>query len=160
MTEKPESSDRGSLIALRVAYYGEVVAALFAVVDHRFAHPQLLSVVVGLALMSFGLVLRIAAGRALGKWWSLHVEIKPGQPLVQAGIYRFVRHPAYLGMLMVCLGIPIAFRSMWAAVVMALGVWPAAGHRIEVEERVLASHFGDEYRAYAQRTARLVPWLF
>jgi protein-S-isoprenylcysteine O-methyltransferase Ste14 len=62
-------------------------------------------------------------------------------------------------MLMVCLGIPIAFRSVWAAVVMALGVWPAVFHRVQVEEQLLRSHFGDQYDAYARRTRRLVPWV-
>ena len=160
MAKKPESADRGSLIALRVAYYGEVAVALLAVVDRGLVRPHFLSAGVGLALMAAGLALRIAAGKALGRWWSLRAQITEGQPLVQTGPYRFVRHPAYLGMLMVCLGIPIAFRSIWAAVVMALGVWPAVAQRIYVEERLLQSHFGDEYREYAKRTRRLIPWLF
>jgi protein-S-isoprenylcysteine O-methyltransferase len=62
-------------------------------------------------------------------------------------------------MALVCLGLPVAFQSIWAAVVMALGVWPALAHRIAVEERLLAAHFGDEYREYARRTPRLIPWV-
>jgi protein-S-isoprenylcysteine O-methyltransferase Ste14 len=158
MTDKPESGDRGSLIALRVAYYGEVAVALIAAFD-RGLEPSL-SAGIGLALMIGGIVIRMAAGKALGKWWSLRAEVQEGHALVQTGPYRFVRHPAYLGTLLVCLGIPIACRSIWAAVVMALGVWPAVANRVQVEERLLESHFGDEYRAYARRTARLIPGIF
>jgi len=43
---------------------------------------------------------------------------------------------------------------------MALGVWPAVAHRMGVEDRLLERHFGDEYRAYARRTARLIPGVF
>jgi protein-S-isoprenylcysteine O-methyltransferase Ste14 len=160
MAEKPERSDRGSLLPLRLAYYGEVAVALLALLDPRFFRPHFSSLGIGLALMVAGVVVRIIGGTALGKWWSLRAEIREGQPLVQTGPYRFVRHPAYLGTLMVCLGIPIAFRSIWAAVVMALGVWPAVTYRVRVEERLLEAHFGDEYRAYARRTARLIPGLF
>jgi len=160
MAEKPESSDRGSLLALRLAYYAEVVVALLALLNPRFFRPHFWSLGIGLALMAAGVVVRIIAGKALGKWWSLRAEIKEGHALVQTGPYRVVRHPAYLGTLMVCLGIPIAFRSIWAAVVMALGVWPAVACRVQVEERLLERHFGDEYRAYAQRTAQLIPGVF
>jgi protein-S-isoprenylcysteine O-methyltransferase Ste14 len=159
MAEKTNTTDRGSLTALRIAFYGEAVVALLAGVAQRKQLPDPALFIVGLALMVAGLAIRIAAGRALGKWWSLRVEIKQGQALVQTGPYRLIRHPAYLGMLMVCLGIPIAFRSVWAAVVMALGVWPAVFHRVQVEEQLLRSHFGDQYDAYARRTRRLVPWV-
>jgi len=63
-------------------------------------------------------------------------------------------------MLIVCLGIPLAFQSIWAAVVMVLGMWPTIAHRITIEERLLEQHFGEDYRAYARRTARLIPGLY
>jgi len=163
MTEKPANSDRGSLLPLRLAYYAEVIVALLRLLDPHFFRPApttAVVIVIGIVLMVVGLVVRVQAYRALGKCWSLRVQIKEGQPLVRTGPYRFVRHPAYLGMLLVCLGIPIAFRSIWAAVVMAAGMWPAVAYRIRIEERLLEAHFGDEYRAYAQRTARLIPRVF
>ena len=166
MTENPTGSDRGSLLALRLAYYGEVVAALAPLLGRGFPHfergfPRLDPVLagVGLLLVLLGMALRIAAGRALGTWWSLRVEIQPNHTLVQTGPYRYVRHPAYLGMLIVCLGLPIAFQSVWATVVMALAVWPAVGYRVQVEDALLERHFGDEYREYARRTPRLIPGL-
>jgi len=166
MTENPTGSDRGSLLALRLAYYGEVIAALaplfgpgFPRLDRWFPRLDPMLAGVGLLLIMVGMALRIAAGRALGKWWSLRVEIQPEHALVQTGPYRFVRHPAYLGMLIVCLGLPIAFQSVWAAVLMALAVWPAVGYRVQVEDALLERHFGDEYRKYARRTPRLIPGL-
>lgn len=162
------NSDRGSLTALRLAYYGEVAVALidYSVRAHNrhfyfvAGISQLTLAFIGLILVIGGLCLRFAAGRALGKWWALRAQIKQGQPLVQTGPYRRIRHPAYLSMLIVCLGIPIAFQSIWAAVVMALGIWPALAHRVSVEERLLEHHFGDEYREYARRTARLIPGIY
>jgi protein-S-isoprenylcysteine O-methyltransferase Ste14 len=159
MAENLTGSDRGSLLALRLAYYGEVVAALIPLASRGFPRPEPALAAVGLLLMIVGMVLRIAAGRALGKWWSLRAEIQDGHALVQTGPYRFIRHPAYLGMLIVCLGLPIAFQSVWAAVVMAVAVWPAVGYRVQVEDALLERHFGDEYREYAQRTPRLIPGL-
>lgn len=163
-----QSTDKGSLIALRLAYYAEVVAALTDFFWRGYArqwffpvsYTEFARVICGLAVMIAGVVLRVAAGRALGPWWSLRAQIKEGQTLVTTGPYRWARHPSYLAMLLVCVGIPIAFGSIWAAVVMAVGIWPALIHRVAVEERLLTAHFGDEYRAYAQRTARLIPRVF
>lgn len=168
MAEHDPDTDRGSLLALRLAYYGEVVVALIEYaargMERRWFFVagvnQFALAVTGLVLVIGGLSLRIAAGRTLGRWWSLRAEIREGQPLVQTGPYRRVRHPAYLGMLIVCLGIPLAFQSIWAAVVMVVGMWPAIAHRITIEERLLEQHFGEDYRAYARRTARLIPWIF
>jgi protein-S-isoprenylcysteine O-methyltransferase Ste14 len=70
-------------------------------------------------------------------------------------LYRFVRHPLYLGFV-------IAF---WAAPVMTVGHLMFAGVTtayilvaIQLEERDLIALFGDEYRRYRERVAMLVPW--
>ncbi|HUT73366.1 MAG TPA: isoprenylcysteine carboxylmethyltransferase family protein [Armatimonadota bacterium] len=168
MVEKRKDGNGGSLLALRLAYYGEVVVALIEYaargLERRWffvaGANQFALAVTGLVLVIGGLSLRIAAGRTLGRWWSLRAEIREGQPLVRTGVYRVIRHPAYLGMLIVCLGIPLAFQSIWAAVVMVLGMWPTIAHRITIEERLLEQHFGEDYRAYARRTARLIPGLY
>ena len=57
-------------------------------------------------------------------------------------------------------GFPAAFHSWVAAIIVAMLMVLAYGWRISAEERMLAEHFGDEYRNYAARTARLIPGIF
>jgi len=43
------------------------------------------------------MLLRISAIRTLGELWSYRIEIKEGHKLVKSGIYKYLKHPAYLG---------------------------------------------------------------
>ncbi len=82
------------------------------------------------------------------------------QRLVTVGPYRWVRHPGYLGSIAVWAGAALAFHNWLAALVVALMMALAYGWRIRAEERMLAEHFGDDYRSYAAHTARLLPGIY
>jgi len=78
---------------------------------------------------------------------------------VTGGIYRDIRHPSYLGLLISTLGWGLAFNS-WVGVLLAAFLLPPLIARIHAEERLLASQFGDEYAAYRSRTWRLIPGVY
>jgi protein-S-isoprenylcysteine O-methyltransferase Ste14 len=111
-----------------------------------------ISVVVGLALAVGGAV-------TLRANYSSTVLIREGHELVDRGLYRFVRHPIYLGALLVVLGLPLA-TSSWIALPPMLLLIPLILYRIRIEERLLLEEFGEEYRSYMRRTRRLVPLLY
>ena len=80
--------------------------------------------------------------------------------LVTTGPYRWVRHPLYLSMIVALLGLALAFRSLWGiAGVLALFV-PAVVYRARLEEQALGTQFGEDWHAYARRTAFLLPMLW
>lgn len=114
---------------------------------------------VGVALFLVGGALRLWPVFALGSRFSGLVAIQPGHTLVTGGIYRWVRHPSYLGLLLTMLGWGLAFRAGVGILLTALIVPPLIA-RIRAEERLLASQFGDEYVAYRSRTARLIPGIY
>ena len=113
----------------------------------------------GLAVMTAGGVLRIWPMFVLGRRFSGLVAIQPGHELVTDGPYRFVRNPSYLGMILAMLGWALLFRSGVGLVVTALGLVLLVA-RIDHEERLLASQFGDAYEAYRRRTWRLLPGVY
>jgi len=113
----------------------------------------------GLAIMVAGSVLRIWPMFVLGRRFSGLVAIQPGHELVSDGPYRYVRHPSYLGMMLAMLGWALLFRSIVGLLVTALGLVVLA-RRIQDEETMLASQFGDAYEAYRARTWRLLPWVY
>jgi protein-S-isoprenylcysteine O-methyltransferase Ste14 len=92
----------------------------------------------------------------LGHRFSRLVAIQPGHTLVTTGLYRVVRHPSYLGLLVNSLGWALAFRSGVGVLLTALLIPPLIA-RIGAEERLLRSQFGGEYEVYRRRTSRLVP---
>jgi protein-S-isoprenylcysteine O-methyltransferase Ste14 len=113
----------------------------------------------GVVLFAAGGVLRLWPVFVLGRRFSGLVAIQPGHRLVTGGIYRAVRHPSYLGLLVNSLGWALAFRSAVGVLLTAL-ILPPLVARIRAEERLLRARFGLEYDAYCSRTARLLPGLY
>ena len=112
---------------------------------------------IGLIFILCGSALFIWARHTLGNYYSGHVSVLDGQPLVQEGPYRFIRHPAYMGYLLIAVGIAVGYSSLSGLAVIPILLLPAVIYRLSVEDTFLAEHFGDEFRAYAKNTARLIP---
>lgn len=113
----------------------------------------------GVVLFAAGGALRIWPVFVLGQRFSGLVAIQAGHTLVTGGIYRVIRHPSYLGLLINALGWALAFRSDAGVLLTLLIVAPLLA-RIRAEERLLRAHFGAQYDAYCARTYRLLPPLY
>jgi len=118
------------------------------------------------AVALLGAVLLIAAGairmtaiRTLGRFWSLHIEIRDGQRLVREGIYRYVRHPAYSSFVLEIIAIPLVGNAWWSLAVAVAGYLPLLVWRLKREEVALCAKFGDQYRAYQRDVGALWPRL-
>jgi len=107
-----------------------------------------------------GLVIRCTAIVTLGKSFSSNVAIQESQNINRSGLYSMVRHPSYLGLLLIFLAAGLHTRS-WIG--FALAVVPTGAamlYRIRVEEAALSAAFGEEYVAYMRQTRRLVPGIY
>jgi len=80
--------------------------------------------------------------------------------MMRSGLYRVVRHPSYLGLLMVFVAIGIHSRNLIGFVVAVVPTTAALIYRIQVEEQALQEAFGEEYAQYSQVTKRLVPGVY
>ncbi len=110
----------------------------------------------GVVLFALGSALRLWPVVALGDRFSGLVAIQPDHELLTKGLYRFIRHPSYLGLMIASLGWALAFRSGLGVLITALTLAPLLA-RIKAEEKLLQSHFGAEYDAYRARTWRIIP---
>jgi protein-S-isoprenylcysteine O-methyltransferase Ste14 len=113
----------------------------------------------GVALFAAGGALRLAPVFALGRRFSGLVAIQPGHELVTDGLYARIRNPSYLGLVVNAVGFALVFRSAPGVVVALLNLVPLHA-RMDAEERLLEETFGERYRAYRARTARLIPGLY
>ena len=114
---------------------------------------------IGLVLFVLGGILRLWPVFVLGRRFSGLVAIQKDHKLVTGGIYRYIRNPSYLGLLIGSLGWVLTFRSGVGVLIVALFLIPLIA-RIRAEERLLAEHFGAEYASYRTRTWRLIPGVF
>ena len=113
----------------------------------------------GVVLFLLGSALRLWPVYVLGHRFSGFVAIQKGHALETRGIYSVIRHPSYLGAIVLSLGWSLAFRSGLGVILTALMVLTLLG-RIKAEERLLASEFGAAYDAYRARTWRLLPGVY
>ncbi|MGF6514283.1 protein-S-isoprenylcysteine O-methyltransferase Ste14 [Pseudomonas sp. BT76 TE3572] len=113
----------------------------------------------GALLFIIGGTLRLWPVFVLGKRFSGLVAIQPGHTLVTDGIYRTLRNPSYLGLMITAVGWALAFRSGVGLLLAAITLIPLIA-RIHAEEGLLRAQFGSEYEAYCARSWRLIPGVY
>jgi protein-S-isoprenylcysteine O-methyltransferase Ste14 len=159
--------DRGTLpLVILFACAGFIAATLSAMHVRGAAiwpsHPVVRWFVFGLGIATIlaGAALRLWAIVTLGSWFTYDVRVTEGQPVVQSGPYRWVRHPSYTGIVLILLGIGLTFGN-WLSLLF-LGTLPTIGLvlRIRVEEAALFGNLGAAYAQYAATRARLVPGIW
>jgi protein-S-isoprenylcysteine O-methyltransferase Ste14 len=156
------SKDRGSLILLLLVIFLSVWGAL----SYRPTPGQMLPGdpktfgLAALALMSAGMAVRAYAILTLGNAFSTNVAIRATQRLKTNGLYRWLRHPSYTGMLLIFAAIGVAARNWVSLAIMLAFPTAALLYRIHVEERALSEAFGAEYSIYSKATKRLVPGIY
>lgn len=143
-----------------------MVLALFSAFDAMTFHwttlpaGYLLLRVLGLALLAGGIAVRVVARLHLGRQFSGFIQTTDAHRLVTTGIYRHLRHPAYLGSLLIFVGFPLALGSLGGLVCAITLAAPSIVYRIHIEEHALAAWFGAEYEVYRARTDRVLPGLW
>jgi len=155
---------RGHLLRSRDAwwlqYYPPLVWVPF-VVAYFFPLPIDLPMPVrlgGLAIAIASAVFAAWAMWSLGKSYGIRMDLFDGHRLVTGGPYRFTRHPMYLGIVSFHVGATLAMESLALLVITLAYVIPFTVLRIRAEDSVLATGFGDEFRAFAGRVPALVPF--
>jgi protein-S-isoprenylcysteine O-methyltransferase Ste14 len=114
----------------------------------------------GIAAMVAGLAVRVWAAQVLGAFFTRTLRTSSMQSLVEEGPYRLVRHPGYLGVLLLWLGAGLASANLLVAGLITVSMGRAYRRRIRSEEAMLTNTFGEDYVAYMRRTRRLIPWVY
>jgi protein-S-isoprenylcysteine O-methyltransferase Ste14 len=112
-----------------------------------------------LVLMVGGLTIRWIAIVTLGRFFTVDVAVQARQPVIQTGVYRFIRHPSYAGMLLSFAGVGVFFADWLSLVTLLVPITIAMMNRIVKEEAVLLAALGAPYADYCARTKRLIPGL-
>jgi protein-S-isoprenylcysteine O-methyltransferase Ste14 len=159
--------DRGSLVVVMMTS-GIAIGTAFQVaasVPGAAIAPGVPAVrwvllVVGVATIVAGALLRQWAIITLGRYFTVDVRITDGQPVVDSGPYRWIRHPSYTGLIAAFIGIGLALGN-WFSLLLFLVV-PTIGlvFRVHVEEAALLTNLGESYGRYAARRKRLLPGLW
>jgi protein-S-isoprenylcysteine O-methyltransferase Ste14 len=111
----------------------------------------------GLVVIVAGMVLRFVAIKTLGRFFTVDVTIRDNHQLKTDGLYRYVRHPSYLGSLISFAGLGFSINNWLSCIIIVTLVTAAFLYRIKIEEKSLGARFGDDYAIYKQKTRSLIP---
>jgi protein-S-isoprenylcysteine O-methyltransferase Ste14 len=114
----------------------------------------------GAAAACGALALFLLTHKALGKLWSVSLQLKQEHRLVTHGIYQSIRHPMYSAFWLMALAQAL-FLANWAAGLSGLlGFGFLFFSRIGPEEHMMEARFGEEWRQYRTRTWRIIPHIW
>jgi len=153
-----KKKERGSGRLISVSVVVSFIVAYFLALSGITLMPSWVFYL-GISIMIFGIMVRQWSIAVLGRFFSPTIGVQEGQKVVDRGPYRLVRHPSYTGILLILVGVGLAFQSLAAILVILLIFSVAYGYRMNEEEKVLTLELGDEYVKYAKRTKRLIPYL-
>lgn len=157
-----KTHDRGSLLLLWIVIFSSITASTWisnVTPSNMFSGSHVLKIA-SFVVLVIALAIRWTAILTLGKSFSSNVAIHDSQQLNRSGLYRFVRHPSYLGLVLVFLAIGLHTRNWLSFAIILIPTTAALLYRIHVEESALTRAFGDEYVAYGKVTKRLLPGLY
>jgi protein-S-isoprenylcysteine O-methyltransferase Ste14 len=157
-----QTRDRGSLILLWVVIFSSITAGIWYSESHPHNMFNSSHAVrpIALAILILGLAIRWTAIYTLGKSFSSNVAILDSQKLNRLGLYRFVRHPSYLGLLLIFFAVALHTRNWPGFAIILVPCTAVLLFRIHVEEAALLQAFGSDYANYTESTSRLFPGLY
>lgn len=114
----------------------------------------------GTAVFAIGYIIRWAAIYQLGKMFTVDVAIVGDHRLKNDGLYKVVRHPSYLGLMLIIVGISMFMSNALSCIVVVIPIFIVTNYRIAVEETALTSEFGNEYESYKMRVKKIIPGIY
>ena len=115
---------------------------------------------VGVVLAVIGLMIRIQSMLTLKQYFTYLVSQVENHELIETRLYKTIRHPGYLGQLMIFAGISTSLSNWLSILFMMISVTIGYIYRIKVEERFMIEQMGENYLNYQKRTKRLIPMIY
>ena len=153
--------DRGSLWVLLISItIGYLLSFSIATTKiGRIYHWDILFSI-GLFIIAIGLIIRVISIRQLRQYFTYSVSKVENHELVEEGFYKFIRHPGYLGQLIIFTGISISLSNWLSVLLMLLSIFIGYMNRIKVEENFMIDLMGEKYFNYQKRTKKLIPKIY
>jgi protein-S-isoprenylcysteine O-methyltransferase Ste14 len=116
--------------------------------------------IIGSILAIIGLIIRVASIVTLKQQFTYTVTKIENHELIETGLYKSIRHPGYLGQLIIFLGISASLSNWLSVLFMIVPVFLGYFYRINVEEKFMINQMGQKYIDYQKKTKRLIPAVY
>ena len=159
--EISKSGDKGSIwlltISISIGYWLSFIIA--ATKTGRIYYWNTFFAI-GSILAIIGLIIRVTSILQLKQQFTYTVTKIENHELIEAGLYKIIRHPGYLGQLIIFLGISTCLSNWISILLMIIPVLLGYLNRINIEEKFMVEQMGQKYLDYQKRTKRLIPMIY
>jgi len=146
-----------SLTGLGILPFVYVATGFPRIADYPFRPMQAW---LGLLVAIAAFAMFFATHRALGRNWSVSLDVRQDHRLITEGVYGHVRHPMYTAFWLWAVAQALLLPNWVAGLSGLLGFGILYFLRVSQEEQLMLDTFGDDYRAYMARTKRLIPGVY
>ena len=155
-------SDHGTTGLIGRAFFLSGLCLLAAPVLSYFQTGTLTWVVgwFGVIVGLLGLAFRLWGFRTLGQFYTRTLRTSENQPSVREGPYQYIRHPGYLGTMLIFIGAALASTNWITLGIVTIAMFTAYHYRIHAEENMLVVAKGKEFSDYRAHTWKLIPFLY
>lgn len=160
-----KKSDKGSIWLIILGYWLSIYVSYYLTSTKvpQFIRKLILPPVfyyIGILLIIVGTMIRAYSVWTLKNAFKLSVQTTDDQHLIQNGVYRYIRNPAYTGSILSLLGIAFSLRNTLAPIIVLIICLFCYGIRIKIEEKALRQLFQKEFDKYCEHTYHLFPFIW
>lgn len=156
-------SEKRSFSFISIAIVASIIPTIALVRRELFvlSQPYLtLSSYLGLLLYSIGISLRYIGSLSLGRYFTRGIEIDHDHKLVSSGIYKYLRHPLYLGLFLLGIATPLVYGNYLMIIASILMMGSTLNYRMVLEEKAMEKILGKTYQAWKQKRYRFIPFIY
>ncbi len=155
------SNDKGSLWVLYLLItIGFTLSFVIGATKIGRVQPWNTFFAVGAVLVVIGLFVRIQSMLTLKRYFTYSVSQVEDHKLIETGLYKTIRHPGYLGQLLIFVGLSISLSNWLSVLLMMIPVGFGYLYRMNVEEKFMLEQMGEKYLNYQKRTKRIIPMVY
>ena len=156
-------SERKSFNLVSIAIVLSISLTIFLVRLNWFIIPQpwfTLTSYLGLFLYTIGISFRYIGTLTLGKYFTRNVEIENNHQLISTGLYKYLRHPLYLGLFLLGISTSLVYGNYLAIIISVLMMGGTLNHRMNLEEQAMEKILGKEYLIWKKQRYRFFPYIY
>ena len=157
--EKTESDNKSTALLVLTFFIVLVLSVFLNWLKLGIFNNEGISIL-GLVLMFAGLFIRIISILTLDKYYTRTLVTVDEQNIIKSGIYKYIRHPGYLGTILIWVAAGLAMQNLYVFIAATLLVLTAYYYRINKEEDMLMETFGGKYSEYKKQSWRLIPFVW
>jgi len=136
-----------------------IIVLLGSIFENYFLVPKLNLIFFFVGFVAYWTALfgRNKAIRTLGRYWSIHIEIRENHNIVQDGLYRYIRHPGYLSLIIETLSLPVMLNAHYSLLGIICIYIPLICIIAKLEDKEMEKEIGNAFIYYKAKTRAFIP---